>query len=89
MDRVKPILEELGITPTDSWKTIHVYKPNEQDTCYYYSFEHKGKLYCVSGDSYSLVFSKDNQKGFFPKMLYQGYDLKELKKAIKKVVQVK
>ena len=85
-DRIKPILDELGIKPTDNWQTIHVYRPNENDTCYYYAFEHKGKTYCVSGDSYSLVFSKDNPKGFFPKMLYQGYNLKELREAIKKVV---
>ena len=85
-DRVKPILEELGITPKDEWKTFHDYRGRPRDYCYYYTFIHKNKEYCVSGDSLSFVFSKDSGC-FFPEMLYQGYDIEKLKKAIKKVLK--
>lgn len=85
-DRVKPILEELGITPKDEWKTIHSYLPGERDYCYYYTFIHKDKEYCVSGDSRSFVFSVD--VGYYlPMYLYRGYDIEKLKKAIKKVLK--
>lgn len=85
-DRVKPILEEFGITPKDEWKTVHDYRGRPRDYCYYYTFIHKNKEYCVSGDSISFVFSKDSGY-FFPEMLYQGYDIEKLKKAIKKVLK--
>lgn len=85
-DRIKPILEELGITPKDEWKTVHDYRGRPRDYCYYYTFIHKNKEYCVSGDSISFVFSKDSGY-FFPEMLYQGYDIEKLKKAIRKVLK--
>ena len=85
-DRIKPILEELGITPKDEWKTVHDYRGRPRDYCYYYTFIHKNKEYCVSGDSISFAFSKDSGY-FFPEMLYQGYDIEKLKKAIRKVLK--
>lgn len=85
-DRVKPILEELGITPKDEWKTIHSYLPGERDFCYYYTFVIRDKEYCVSGDSRSFVFSV-YENHFFLRTLYEGYDIEKLKKAIKKVLK--
>lgn len=86
-DRVKPILEELGIEFKDHWKTIHDYHEKaESDYCYYYTFIHKNKEYCVSGDSFSFVFSQESEY-FFPRYIYRGYDINELKKAIRKVMK--
>lgn len=78
--RVLPLLKELGIKPTDDWVTIHILKGGKKDYCYYYTFEHKGETYCVSGDSISFVFSSKQ------KTLYMGYSKEELRKAIKKVI---
>lgn len=80
-DRVKPILDKLNIKPTDSWQTIHMYKPNKQDVCYYYSFKSKGLTYCVSGDSYSFCLSNGTKP-----LIYMGYDGKALEKIIKKII---
>lgn len=83
MDKIKPLLEELGIEPNDSWTCQHIFKPGKLDTVYYYTFKHKGITYCCSNDSYSLVFSSD--KDFLP--IYMGCKIKSLKKAILKVIK--
>ena len=86
-DRIKPILDKLGITPKDNWVTLHKFKKDEEpDKCYYYTFEHDNKTYCVSGDSISLVFSVENSKCFLPTFLYQGYKETELEEKIRKVI---
>ena len=54
MNKVKPLLDKLGIKPIDSWTTLHKY--NNNDVCYYYVFKVNGIKYCVSGDSISFVF---------------------------------
>lgn len=82
-DKVKEILNELGITPKDNWQTLRKFK-DKTDTCYYHTFEHKGKMYCVSGDSISYCFSNENNPF---DMIYAGYSIDELKKAIKGVVK--
>ena len=80
MNKVKPLLDKLGIKPINSWTTIHKY--NNNDVCYYYVFKVNGLKYCVSGDSISFVFS--NEKLIMP--IYAGYNIKELEQSIKKVV---
>lgn len=80
-NKVKMILDKLGIKPTDEWQTKHIFK-NMQDTCYYYTFEHKGKEYCVSGDSHSFVFTDEDPFNW----IYADYDEKKLEEAIRKVV---
>jgi hypothetical protein len=82
-NKVKMILDKLGIKPTDEWQTKHIFKnKNMQDTCYYYTFEHKGITYCVSGDSYSFVFTDEDPFNW----IYAGLDEVELEEAIRKVV---
>lgn len=81
VDRVKLILDELGIKPLESWHTIHYFKGNP-DKCYYHTFKLNDKCYCVSGDSFSLIFS-DEEDNYY----YYGYSDKELKKAIKGVMK--
>ena len=80
-NEVKMILDKLGIKPTDEWQTKHIFK-NMQDTCYYYTFEHKGIIYCVSGDSHSFVLTDENPFNF----IYAGLDENKLEEAIRKVV---
>ena len=81
VDRVKLILDELGIKPLESWYTIHYSKGNP-DKCYYHMFKLNNKCYCASGDSSSLIFS-DEEDNYF----YQGYSDKVLKDAIKGVMK--
>lgn len=81
MDRVLPIFKKLGITPSDSWTTLHILPGGKKDTCYYHTFKIKKMEYCVSADSISVCFS--SLKG----MIYIGYDLNKLEKEIKKVIE--
>lgn len=83
MDKIKPLLEELGIEPNDSWEINHCFIPGKLDTCYYYTFLHKGITYCCSNDSYSFIFS--SELSINP--IYAGYNIKTFKKAILKVIK--
>ena len=84
-DLIKPILDELGIKPIDSWITIHRFK-NGDYNCYYHVFNinKKGKILqiCVSGDGISYVCSDDTYKYY-----YMGYNINEFKKVVKKLWQ--
>lgn len=81
-DRIKPILDKLKIKPTDNWITIHKYPNRKPDNCYYYTFNHKGTTYCVSGDSISLVLS-DEKDNYY----YMGFKESELIEAINKILK--
>lgn len=80
MDRVKPLLDKLGIEPNDNWITEHILGKGKKDICYYYTFIHEGVTYCVSADSFSCCFSSDIDF----KIIYMGYSMKTLEKKILK-----
>lgn len=80
-DNIKPILDKYNLKIKDSWTTEHVYPGNKIFTCYYYVFVTNNNEYCVSGDSESYVFSTTVS------ILYMGYSLSDLEKAIQNIAQ--
>lgn len=88
-DRLKPLLDKLGIKPVDNWCTMHVGTPMGNLKCYYYQFRYKGKDYCTSDDSVSVIFSTLKKNDFWPMYIYTGTSMEELEKAIKKEFNIK
>lgn len=78
---IKPLIEKYNLNVKDHWTTEHVYPGNKSLTCYYYVFVLNGHEYCVSGDSESYVFSTTVS------ILYMGYSLSDLEKAIQNIAQ--
>lgn len=88
-DRLKPLLDKLGIKYDVNWFTIHKNTPKGDVKCYYYQFTYKRKDYCVSEDSISVVFTTARKKDFWPSYIYTGYSMEELEQAIKKELNLK
>ena len=82
IDKIKKILQDFQILITDEW--------NQKSkltglNIYYIVFELCNNTYCISYDSLSFVFSKDEMTHL--KFIYIGSNLKDLKESIKRVVQ--
>lgn len=81
-DRVRPILEKLGIKPTDCW-TIKEWSFGFGDRCYYYLFEVNGTQYRVWGNSFEFALTDENPFNY----LYKGLEAEQLENTLRRVIQ--
>lgn len=81
-DRIKPILNELGIMPIESWKNYQLRIRKTPIIIYYYVFKIRDIAYCVCADDLEIKLVDE-----YRNILYCGFEEKELKKEIKKIME--